>query len=81
MPEHEMRAFWETAYSTLIGDWHMEAVSDLIQRQTSYSERVVWMQAKERCNYLEACLKVNAALQHYRSRYAASDAARFYNQR
>ncbi|MEO1299591.1 MAG: hypothetical protein AAFW75_28220 [Cyanobacteria bacterium J06636_16] len=48
----------------------MEAVSDLIQRQTSYSELVVWMQAKEQCNYLEACLKVNEALQRYRSRYA-----------
>ncbi|MGF1524661.1 MAG: hypothetical protein ACFBSF_20235 [Leptolyngbyaceae cyanobacterium] len=30
---------------------------------------------------LEACLQVNAALQRYRSRYAASDEAMFYNQR
>ena len=49
----------------------MEEVSKLIQRQTSYGELVVWMQTKEQCNYLEACLKVNEALQRYRSRYAA----------
>ncbi|MGF1522684.1 MAG: hypothetical protein ACFBSF_10260 [Leptolyngbyaceae cyanobacterium] len=59
----------------------MEEVSKLIQRQTSYGELVVWMQTKEQCNYLEACLKVNAALQRYRSRYVASDEAMFYNRR
>ncbi|NER84506.1 MAG: hypothetical protein F6K42_34285 [Leptolyngbya sp. SIO1D8] len=49
----------------------MEDVSKLIHRQTSYGELVVWMQAKEQCNYLEACLKVNEALRQYRSRYTA----------
>ncbi|MEM9153054.1 MAG: hypothetical protein AAGB19_21735 [Cyanobacteria bacterium P01_F01_bin.3] len=49
----------------------MEDVAKLIQRQTSYHELVVWMQAKEQCNYLEACLKVNEALQQYRSHHAA----------
>ena len=49
----------------------MEDLSKLIQRQTSYGELVVWMQAKEQCNSLEACLKVNEALKRYRSHNAA----------
>ena len=49
----------------------MEDLSQLIQQQTSYGKLVVWMQAKEGCNYLEACLKVNDALRQYRSRFVA----------
>lgn len=49
----------------------MQNLAELIQRQTSYSELVVWIQAKEQCNYLEACLRVNEELKQYRLRYTA----------
>ncbi|MEM9005345.1 MAG: hypothetical protein AAGE59_17705 [Cyanobacteria bacterium P01_F01_bin.86] len=44
----------------------MNDLCALIQQQASYAELVAWMQQREQCNYMQACLKINEVLRQYR---------------
>ncbi|MEO0986504.1 MAG: hypothetical protein AAFY20_13250 [Cyanobacteria bacterium J06639_14] len=48
----------------------MNDLGELIQQQASYADLVAWMQKRESCSYLQACLKINEALQRYRLRHS-----------
>jgi hypothetical protein len=48
----------------------MNELDELIRQQASYDALVAWIQKRDKCEYLQACLKLNQVLKQYRLQHS-----------